>query len=69
MKRTAEVQICLTTKVTLTDNKRETIGAGDKVIIQLFNSETENEDFDGFPAQEEDEDSELESATAPLIAK
>lgn len=67
MKRTAQVQIYLTTK--LIDNERETNGVCDEVVIQLFNSDTEDEEFDGFPAQEEDKNSELESDPVPLTAK
>lgn len=42
------------------DNERETNRVCDEVILQLFNSDTEDDDFDGFPAQEEDEDSKPE---------
>lgn len=32
----------------------------DKVLFQVLNSDTEAEDFNGFPAQEKDKESELE---------
>ena len=39
------------------DNERETEKVCDEVILRLFNSDTEDDDFSGFSAQEEDEDS------------
>ncbi len=39
------------------DNERETEKVCDEVILRLFNSDTEEDDFSGFSAQEEDEDS------------
>lgn len=65
------MRICLTTIVTLTLTltMRETNGEWDQVILQLFDSDTEDEDFDGFVAQEEDEDSKLESAPVPCNGK
>lgn len=65
------MQVCLPTIVTLTLTltMRETNGEWDQVILQLFESDTEDEDFDGFVAQEEDEDSELESAPVPCNGK
>ena len=52
MKRTARAQILLET-----NNKRETVKVSDEVILRLFKSDTEEDDFSGFSAQEEDEDS------------
>lgn len=45
MKRTAQERICLTNQSD-SDNKRETDGVCDKVILQLFNYDTEEEEFD-----------------------
>ena len=38
-------------------NERETEKVCDEVILRLFNSNTEEDDFSGLSAQEEDEDS------------
>ena len=47
MKRTAQAQICLETKVTLRATMKETVKVSDEVILRLFNSDTED-DFSGF---------------------
>lgn len=39
------------------DNERETEEVCDEVILRLFDSDTEEDDFSGFSAQEKDEDS------------
>ena len=39
------------------DNERETGKVCDEVMLGLFNSDTEEDDFSGFSAQEEDKDS------------
>lgn len=39
------------------ENERKTQEVCDKVILKLFNSNTEESDFTSFSAQEEDEDS------------
>ena len=43
--------------MTLRAITKETEKVCDKVILRLFNSDTEEDDFSGFSAQEEDEDS------------
>ena len=39
------------------DNDTETVKVSDEDILRLFNSDTEEEEFNGFSVQEEDEDS------------
>ena len=39
------------------DSERETEKVCDKVILRLFNPDTQKDDFSGFSVQEEDEDS------------
>lgn len=43
--------------MTLRVTMKQTEKVSDEAILRLFNSDTEEDDFSGFSAQEEDEDS------------
>ena len=38
------------------DNERETVKVSDEVILRLYNSDTEEDDFSGFSILDEDSD-------------